>query len=94
MWVSEPASRGRFYASDRHDVKYGDVWPGEIIASYTLGGSRTPDAWYLVQDSDEPLVRLAASRRRDGRWTLTVPETDEYQGLPGEVVVPDPYWRT
>ena len=86
-WVSAPASRGRLRASDRHDATCGDVYVGEIVAQYTLGGSSTPDVWYLVYGSERPLHRLAATHRRDGRWDLTL------DGAEGTVTVADPYWR-
>lgn len=93
QWVSRPASRGRYLASDRHDAQYGDVYAGEIIAEYTLGGSSIPDAWYLVYEREvkgtrKTLFTLTATKRRDGRWSLC--------RKPGDadiILVSDPYWR-
>lgn len=86
-WVSAPASSGRFRAADRHDVRHGDVWVGEIVAQYTLGARRlAPDYFYLVWEADKPLLPLEFVRRRDGQYGLTLPG--------GEVIIiTDPAWR-
>ncbi len=85
-WVSRPAARERYLAADRWDTKYGDVWPGEIVAEYTLGGASTPDAWHLVSDATPILVALEAQKTKAG-WVLSLPGHD------GSVTLPDPYWR-
>lgn len=91
-WVSAPASRGRYLASDRRDVKYGYVYEGEIVAEYTLGEGSEPDAWYVVTRNEKPLQKLAARKVRDGYYVLTA-LTKDGTLLPGEVRVSSPYWR-
>ncbi len=89
-WVSRPASRARYLAGDRHDIVRGDVYPGEIVAEYTLGGNTEPDAWFVVvadNGDGKPLRRLAVVKRRDG-YSLT------HKRMEGDIVVPSPYWRT
>lgn len=86
QWVSAPASRGRFLASDRRDVKYGPVFEGEIVAEYILGGPRKPEYWYLVVADECPLVPVEATQRRDGQWAVSLAEGQT-------VVVSNPYWR-
>jgi hypothetical protein len=95
QWFSPPASRGRFLAADRKDTKYGDVYIGDIIAEYTLG-SRTPDQWLLIVDGDgewATWVSLDATKLRNGRWRVTVASSPGKEDVPGELDVPDPYWR-
>jgi hypothetical protein len=88
-WVSPPASRGRFLAADRRDVQYGDVYLGEVIAEYTLGGNRQPDKWFLVDPHDDYIWwALEGTRRRDGQWDLRLSGRQE-----SILTVPDPYWR-
>ncbi len=87
QWVSRPASRGRYYARDRQDVQWGEVWPGEVIAEFRLGES-TPRAWYVVHPREaRKLLRLSGVRLRDGSYRLT---HEEYEG---EIIVTDPYWK-
>lgn len=90
-WVSAPTSRGRFLSADRNDKQYGDVWIGEVLAQYTLGGRGrpAPEKFYLVEEPDENgkhLQELTHVRRRDGRYTLTLPD-DQL------LLVSDPAWR-
>lgn len=85
-WVSEPAR-------DRRDTRYGNVWPGDIVAEYVLGGHRTPTDWYLIIEGDKPRQKLDARLRRDGQYSLTVHSYDDAEDVPGELVVPHPYWR-
>ena len=90
VWVSKPASKGRYLASDRKDVERGPVYPGEIVAQYTLGGARSPERWWLtVADGEYPLIGLSGRHRRDGQYELSV----DAAGYTGTVLVPDPYWR-
>jgi hypothetical protein len=87
-WVSAPASRGRYLASDRKDTQYGDVYEGEIVAGYTLGSSRpTPDAFWLVIDAEKPLVLLGYQKIKTG-YRLTRKKTGE------TIDVSDPTWRS
>ena len=89
-WVSAPASRGRYLASDRKDTQYGNVWIGEVLATYTLGGrgKPEPDNFLLVLGSDDPMFhKLPHTLRRDGQYSLTLPGNDE------PLLVTDPAWR-
>jgi hypothetical protein len=99
-WVAPPTSRGRSYAADRHDTTYGDVYPGEIIAEFTLGerGTPTPHGWYLVRvHPEKPLVLLHAIRRTKQGYVLAINKQgmtpEESAQAYGTIVVPDPAWR-
>ena len=90
-WLSAPASRGRYLSGDRHDVQSGDVWLGELVAEYTLGGrgTLTPNRWLLPCGMKEDKARMVpcdGTRRRDGQCTVTLPDGSD-------IVVSDPSWR-
>lgn len=58
QWFSDPASRGRFLASDRKDTKYGSVYEGEVLAWYTLG-EKTPRPYHFgLVASDGKIIDL------------------------------------
>ena len=89
-WVSAPASRGRDRADDRQDTQRGNVWPGEIVATYTLGGrgKPEPDNFALVLGAGKSVFHeLPHTLRRDGQSALTLPAVSD------PLLVPDPAWR-
>lgn len=94
QWLSAPASRGRYLSADRNDTVEGDVWGGDVIATFTLGGrgEPTPDKWQIVRhvpDSEGRITfRVNAARLAGGGYRLTVATR------PGESIdVPNPSWR-
>jgi len=94
-WLSEPASRGRFLAADRHDVRYGYVYIGDVIAEYTLG-SKTPYAWKLVTGNCDGVTKLAnlnAVKLKQGKWRLRVASIVGEENIPEYFDVSEPYWR-
>lgn len=90
LWVSAPASRGRYLASDRRDVQYGDVYEGEIVAEYTLGQKLpVPSRFWVVVLADEqekPLKLLSHIKIKSG-YRLSMDGCEE------SLDVPDPSWR-
>ena len=88
-WLSSPASQGRYCAADRRDTEYGDVYAGDVLATYTLGQSRpVPDSWRLVCDTvkaADMVCDVAATKTKSG-YRLTLPSG-------ATVDVPDPAWR-
>lgn len=83
-WLSAPASRGRFLASDRKDTTYGEVYEGEIVAQYTLGGDKRADKFFVVISAEKPLVEIDATKIKTG-YKL------ELGGM--RLDVSDPYWK-
>lgn len=86
-WVSKPASRGRYLAGDRKDATRGDVYEGEIIAEFTLGGSGKPNCFmYASQRESAPLVIFEGFARTKEGFKLTAKNGES-------IMVSDPYWK-
>lgn len=92
-WLSKPASRGRYLAGDRRDTTYGNVFEGEIVATFTLGGNRTPSGFSIVakkgwsaEKPDQAIMKLDFVATKSG-YRLTRSKTGE------TIEVSDPYWK-
>lgn len=88
-WVSKPASKGRFLSGDRNDTQRGDVYAGDIVAEYTLGGSNVPSSVYMVVDGDDGNLVELNVKRTAGGWVLAHPDDPDGD----KITIPDGYWR-
>lgn len=95
QWISaERLPRGAFLASDRRATVRGDVYVGDLVATYSrsisrghAGGRATLDSVQLVVDATEKPLRPCEHRsRRDGQVEVTLPDGTK-------LVTPSADWR-
>jgi hypothetical protein len=79
------------HALDEGDL-HGEIRHGDVIADYEIGRDKTPYIWCLVVKGPNWVRMMPLDAVQIGdKWQLCTRPGWEY--IPGELVVPDPYWR-
>jgi hypothetical protein len=88
QYISEQLSGVGMRASTRHQGTYGDVWAGEVVAQHDRG--KPVDMMYLITHDPNPShpsqahkEPLTFTKRRDGRLSITLPDSSI-------ITLPDP----